>query len=184
MNAPLVRFALAIGLLASLRAFAADSVVEVRLDQMVTVTATGDDQLPFKFNADRPFVISLNLSIPGYDAFKGNLVANLTAGDLAGKVVFDLFASEKPPQFVEVILGRRVPVAIAQAVIKAVGAIPGLKMTLVLETEDNQFGGTQRIYVGSLTQKPRTPVSAEKLRSLLAPQHSPEEFHALVVKDS
>ena len=68
--------------------------------------------------------------------------------------MFDFFSSEKQPDFVEVEFGSRVPLDIAQAIIKAFAERSDLKVTLALETVDGYHGDTQRVYIGSLVQRP------------------------------
>lgn len=158
---------------------AAAQTPDVKVVEMVSVIASGNAKLPYEFNYGRSFVLSLNLKIPNSETVKKNLISSLAEKELLDKIVFDLFSSEKQPEFVQVKFGSRVPLDIAQSILRAFDETPDIKITVALE-EDVRYGGTQRVYIGSLTQRPGKPVTQDRLKSLLNPRLSLDEFHNMI----
>src|SRR5262249_656147 len=184
MKRRMLQFAVCVGLLATHLSSGADAVPEIKVAKTVTRKPSGNQQLPSEFNYGRSFVISFNQNFSRSDNLKTNLAASLAQRGVVDRVVFDFFSSKKQPDFVEVKFGSRVPLDISQSVIEALSKTSDIKITLALENVDGNFGDTQRVYIGSLTQRPQKPVTSEKLRSLLEPQLRLKQFHDIILENN
>jgi len=178
-----IRIAAAAGILAFSVCAALGRTSDIRTVKTVTVMHTVNADLPFKFNFERSFVISFNLNIPKGNTLRDSLLARFAENGLAKQVVFQFFPPTDRPEFIGLKFGIRVPLNIAQAIIKAVSESSDIKITLALQTEDGDFGNTQRVYIGSLTQRYTNPVTQDKLHSLLDPQISLDEFHKICLEN-
>ena len=175
--------AVVIGVLTSNVATATEESSDIKVVDRVKSRPSQNAQLPTEFNDGRPFVISLNLTIPGSEAMKTNLFSTLTEKKVGNKIVILFFSSKAPPEYVTLKFGSRVPLDIAQSVIKAATQTPGIRITLVLQKLDGDFGDTQRVYIGGLLQHSKRPVTQDKLDALLNDQLSLEEFHKLILQN-
>jgi hypothetical protein len=159
-----------------------DTVMEV---ETVSVWPSGNAELPARFNNGRSFVISLNVKAPNAEVLKKNLIANLKEKKLGDRVVLDWFSPDEPPEFVEAQFGSRVPLGIAQCVVKALYETPNIRATLALKEADEyiattSLGGNQKVYIGGLRPRSKQAVTQETLRSLLNPGMTLSEFHDIV----
>lgn len=152
----------------------------VKIADVVSMGPSGNPELPWAFNRNCLFVVSFNSSIPLADRVKESLFSNLGARNMLERTVFDFFSGDRPPEFIELKIGSRVPVELAQAVIQTFSDARDLPVTTSLETEDSGHGSTQRVYIGSLIQKPRKPVTQGRFRALLRPGLSLDELHGLI----
>jgi hypothetical protein len=178
-----IQISAAAGILAFSVCAALGRTSDVRTVKTVTVMHTGNADLPFKFNFKSSFVISFNLNIPQGNAVKDSLLARFVENSLAEQVVFQFFSPTDRLEFIGLKFGIRVPLNIAQAVIKAVSESSDKKITLALQTEDGDFGNTQRVYIGSLTQQCTNPITQGKLQSILDPRISLDEFHKICLEN-
>jgi hypothetical protein len=149
--------------------------------EKVVIHLPAKGQEGFKFNNYRPYVISINEFLPGAKELRENLINSLAREGILQQVVFEWFG-KGPLQAIELKIGGKVPVTIAQAVLRACGSVAKIPVILTINQEDgyNQKGGpyghSQRVYVGSLMKSGRPPATPEKLQSLLKPGLSQQEF--------
>lgn len=156
-------------------------------DENVAVTRADDKALPARFNYGRQFLVSVNRAIPGAAALKGEIAAHIARAGALDRVLFESFGTE-PPAGVAVKIGKRVPVEIAQAVIRAVAARKDLAVTVYVYKDDTiTLGGrrlffayTQRVIVGSLGENKGEPLGAGKAEALLREGITQKEFFKLL----
>src|SRR5947199_6687123 len=115
----------------------------------VEVICTRDQVMPYRFNYDTFIAISLNRQVPNCRAIEASLIKDLEQEGLLDKVVFEEFDREFDSFEVEI--GRRVPVQVGQAVLRACFAGADTPPGFSIEINDGgHFGYTQRIYIGSI----------------------------------
>ncbi len=96
------------------------------------------------------------------------------------EILFHPFTPSKDVAAVEISVGSKFPVAAAQAAIEEVCGVPDLKVTLTVMSDDEGFGNTQRMYIGGLVQRSKTPVTSERLKAILNPSLTRRQFLALL----
>ena len=153
---------------------------DLRDGEMLVVRKTGDKDLPARFSHDRAFLVSINRGVANADRIKRALVGHLRDTGRLDDFLFDWFGPEDS-QSVEV--GRRVPVDVAQLVIRILSEenIPVIVSvnkddTLTRGDEILFFGFTQRIAIGSLRRRKGKPLSKENIDALLTVGISQKEF--------
>ena len=150
---------------------------DVRESDMISSTASGNPDLPTAFNGGASFVVSINRFLPGSRALRADLVQRLREAKLLDRVVFEWFGDERlKPQTCELHIGRRVPVAMAQAALRACTDRARVPVVFALSEEDGDFGSTQRVYIGALVASGKDPIKPEQLRALLKEGLTQEEF--------
>lgn len=149
---------------------AKDEVAEI---EDVGMSETGDNDLPYIFNFERPYVISINSELPKFEELKKELIEILKVNGLLNKVVFDKFGY-KPQIPLGISIGSRVQLEIAQAIIKVFAGNNSTEVIIEVEQDDGDFGYTQKLHVGididgSTTDK-------ELIKSLLDDKINHEDF--------
>ncbi|MGD0199165.1 MAG: hypothetical protein ABSD27_00285 [Bryobacteraceae bacterium] len=145
---------------------------------MIVSTRTPGEALAFRFNSGRPFVVSINSGVPGARAARGAFVSILARNRLLDKVVFEWFGP-KNPEAVEIEIGSKVPVEMAQAAVRVFGRRDDIPVVVSVDTEDRQFGNTQRIYIGGLVATGKPPTSRDRMDALLRQGISQQDFRAI-----
>jgi hypothetical protein len=85
----------------------------------------------------------------------------------------------KTPEAVEIKIGSKVPVEMAQAAVRVFCRREDMPVVISVDTEDGQFGNTQRIYVGGLVATGKPPTSRDRIDALLREGISQEDFRAI-----
>ena len=155
----------------------------------VTITKAGDKELPARFNYGRPFLVSVNRGITGAAGLKSEIVRDVSQAGMLDRVLFESFGTESPAR-VEVKIGKRVPVEIARAVIRALAGRRDLAVYVDVYKDDNfkyegrpiYFAYTQRVIVGSFGKSKGKPLTGEKAAALLREGVTREEFFKLLSK--
>jgi hypothetical protein len=146
--------------------------------ETIMVTRTDGQLLPFRFNSGRPFVVSINSGVPGARAARGAFVSILARNRLLDKVVFEWFGP-KTPETLEIEIGSKVPVEMAQAAVRLFCRRVDMPVVISVDTEDGVFGNTQRIYIGGLVASGKPPTNRDRIDALLREGISQEDFLAI-----
>lgn len=160
---------------------------ELQEGERVVIKKVDDGKLPARFNYDRPFLISINRGVPDAPSIKGELIKLMSGDGMLDKVLFETFGSEGLTN-VEVKIGKRVPVEIAQAVIRVLSGRESLPLTVYVYkddiiTQDNRqhfFAYTQRIIIGSLGERKGKALNKERTEALLREGITQKEFIKLL----
>lgn len=153
----------------------------------VNITLADDKALPARFNYGRPFLVSVNRGIPGAAGLKSEIIKDVSQAGMLDRVLFESFGAESPAR-VEVKIGKRVPVEIARAVIRALAGRQDLAVYVHVYKDDNfiqdgrriYFAYTQRVIVGSFGKSKGKPLSSEKAAALLREGITRKEFFKLL----
>ncbi|MCL4203616.1 MAG: hypothetical protein KJ000_14020 [Pirellulaceae bacterium] len=133
------------------------------------------------FNMKRPYVISINEKLPVANAARNRLVAGLHDRGQLDQFVFEWFGSDRDaPDRLNLVIGQNFPVGAAQAVIATFAADSALPVYIHRRTADDEFGHTQRVYVGSLRNRGEEPMKAEQIKALLNPVLTHDELMQLL----
>lgn len=146
--------------------------------ETIASTRTPGEALAFRFNSGRPFVVSINSGVPGARAARAAFVSILARNRLLDKVVFEWFGP-RTPKALEIEIGSKVPVEMAQAAVRAFCRRVDMPVVVSVNTQDGQFGNTQRIYVGGLVATGKPPTSRDRIDALLREGISQEDFRAI-----
>lgn len=139
------------------------------------------NQGAWKFNSKRPYVISINEKLPGARAARNRLVAGLHDRQQLDQFVFEWCGSNRDaPERLNLVIGKYVPVGVAQAVIATFATDSTLPVYIHRYTAEGKFGNTQRVYVGSLLNRGNEPMKAEQIKALLNPVLTHHEAMQLV----
>jgi hypothetical protein len=152
-----------------------DGTPAFREVEQITRTSGGDSNLPRRFNFGRPFVVSLNSGIPEVKAIRKELVGILNQSRILEQVVFEWFGPSKV-ESIQIGIGNRVPVGLAQSVLRVFSRQKGIPIILDIADTDGDFGDTQRVYVGGLVKSRTKPLSKERLEALLKDGIEQREF--------
>lgn len=118
------------------------------------------------FNEDRPWLVNVHASLGGGDVEEA-LRRGVEAAGLGGQVVLDWFG-EEPPERLELVLGRDLPVELARAVVQVARDHAQVPLVLSVAQEQSSTCSRSQAYVGSLMPTDQAPTSAEALDRLLA----------------
>ncbi len=150
----------------------------------ITGKRTDDSRLPNVFNYATSFVISINRGIQDVNVLRENLakilIEKVEPQDI-DKILFDFFG-ETRPETLGIMIGSRVPLKIAQAVVRVFSQQSALPITITINADDGIFGNTQRVYIGGLVRAEKNPISLETIDILLREDISQEEFIEIVSK--
>ncbi|MBN1605397.1 MAG: hypothetical protein JW940_02130 [Polyangiaceae bacterium] len=131
---------------------------------------------PIVFNDKRCYAISINRGTPSAEKLRAGTVEDLAARHVLEQVVFEWFGPTESDA-VQLDIGRDVPVAVAQSLLTASSRLRGVPVSVEVTTRDGGVGDTQRVYVNSLVAARKKPISELKMRALLVPGISEEEFY-------
>jgi hypothetical protein len=145
---------------------------------MIVSTRTPGQALAFRFNFGKLFVVSINSGVPGARAARDALAGILARNRLLDKVVFEWFGP-KTPETLEIEIGSKVPVEMAQAVVRVFCRREDMPVVISVDTEDGQFGNTQRIYIGGLVASGKPPTRRDRIDALLREGISQQDFRAI-----
>ena len=134
------------------------------------------------FNGGRPYAISINEHLPDAKACRTKLLDLLKEQKQLDKFVFNWFGKTAPKQM-NIMIGDKVPVQTAQAVIKTYAVGRKMLVYVQLMTKDDDFDHTAQVYVGGLVEPQGPPATAEQLRELVKPGLSQERFAEMLTKD-
>jgi hypothetical protein len=154
------------------------SVVEVRMTLAGAVTRTGGFAARM-FEDGRPYALQLNMSLPGAASLRESLLSVLGKSEYQGALVFNPFTPQgnvPTPVPVEIKIGRRVPLGLAQAILTELSKIPSLSFAISVFESDNDFLQYNRIYVGAMVKSNKSAVTAADLRRLLEAGLGQSEF--------
>lgn len=130
------------------------------------------------FNEDRPWLINVHASLSGGGDLEAALRRGVEQAGLGGQVVLDWFGQE-PPERIELVLGRDLPVELARAVVQATREQAQAPLVLTVAQEQSSTCSRSQAYVGSLLPTDQAPTSAEALDRVLA-STGDEEFWAQI----
>ena len=155
----------------------------------IKIKKSDGKKLPLKFNHDRSFAISINRGIPGSSEMRKRLATLLADNGQLNEVVFIWFGTVKP-QTIEIKIGRRIPIEIAQAVVKVLSHLEDTSVVLsalddkvvVSRQKVFNFGYSQRVIMGSLVQSKRKPITKEITAALLKEGLTQAEFFRVLSK--
>jgi hypothetical protein len=155
--------------------------------ESVNIRLADDKKLPARFNHDKLFLISVNRVIPDAAVVRDELARLLAARGVLDQILFHSFGSAKP-ETVEVGIGKRVPVEVAQAVVKALAGRENLPVTVYVYKDDTisvenrrlYFAYTQRVIIGVINKPRGKPLSKEKAEALLVEGMTRERFFKLL----
>lgn len=135
---------------------------------------------PFNYNTS--YVISINYFIPDREVLYKNLkntLAEEVEKEIIDKILLNTFVSQSIDTL-QITIGSRVPVSIAQAVIKVYSQQSSLPIIINIKSLSGELRHTERIYVGSLGKNNKKPISQEKIDALLSDEISHDEFIRIV----
>ena len=153
-------------------------VVEVHLTLAGAVTKTGGIAARM-FEDGRPYALQLNMSLTNANALRDSLLSVLGKSEYQGALVFNPFTpsgSVATPVPLEVKIGRRIPLGLAQAVLTELSKIPTLSFAISVLESDNDFLQYNRIYVGAMVKSNKSVLTAVELKGLLEPGLGQVEF--------
>ena len=162
-----------------------DGAVEVKEKRM---TPSNDAELPWLFAPSKPFLINISDLMPDSRAFGEYLARRLSEKKLVERVAFMWFSSTKMEP-VQVSFGEKIPVEVAQLIVKACAEKlkPGsfvFSMTAIQSTEPTYLEHIkQQVYIGGV-HKPngKEPASAELVKALSIEGLTQKEFIELLMK--
>lgn len=164
--------ALEIMVLATIPAWAqSGSHDKIKEADRITYKRTDDSRLPYVFNYGTSFVILINRRIPDVNTLRENLAKILTEKQVIDKILFSWFGKTSL-ETLEIKIGSRVPLNIAQAVLKVFSRQSALPIIITIDAKD----GGQRVLVGGLMKTGKNPMNQEKIDALLREKISQEEF--------
>ena len=134
------------------------------------------------FNQGRPYAISINEQLPGAKSSRAKFAKALEAQKYLDLVVFEWFG-KKPPKRLNIMIGNKVPVHIAQAAIAVFAVDSNIPVYLCLMRKDEALGSTRCIYVGALVDCGEDAFKPEQLRELIKPGLSQERFAEMLTKN-
>jgi hypothetical protein len=138
--------------------------------ETIECTKPNSNEGKWTFNMKRSYVISINEKLPGANAARSRLVAGLHDRGQLDQFVFEWFGSDRDaPERLNLVIGENVPVGAAQAVIATFATDSTLPVYIHRRTADDEFGHTQRVYVGSLRNRGEEPMKDEQIKALLNP---------------
>ncbi len=148
------------------------------------VHGTGDQRLPYGFNYDTTYVISINTAIPYINVHRENLAKSLIGEfgtQIIDKILFQNFGNHRPKSL-SIIVGTAVPVKVLQAVLGVFSKtdIP-ITITMHADAEKHRYKA-QSVVVGGLLEVQKDPVSREAIDILLREGITQEEFLNVVTK--
>lgn len=157
-------------------------------EQNLVIDASGDPRLPHLFSVEgdaaapqrRSWAVSLNVALDGAAELDRRLVHELAQRQLAGQVLLEEFRPPRAPRCTELQVGSRVPVAVVQAVVRALLPLPQRWSVQIVEDDESGTGELQRVYIGGMVQRPCALAPPSKLRELAAPGLSLPELHRLL----
>ncbi|MDN4589176.1 hypothetical protein DBA29_11785 [Xenophilus aerolatus] len=157
-------------------------------EQHLIIDASGDPRLPHLFSVEgdaaapqrRPWAVSLNVALEGAAELDRRLVQELAQRQMAGQVLLEEFRPPHVPRCTELQVGSRVPVAVVQAVVRALLPLPQRWSVQIVEDDESGTGESQRVYIGGMVQRPCALASPSRLRELAAPGLSLPELHRLL----
>jgi hypothetical protein len=156
----------------------------IKIAEMISLSVNEGQELAYRFNFERTYVIAMNTKIPNSETLKSDLLAKLAkTRRFQDEVLFHPFTPTDLPETIEIAIGSRVPVAAAQCVLLEFGDLPNFKPVLTVMRDNDSFGNTQRIYIGGLRPQGQTPISRKKLKLLLTPNLSQREFLTIIESD-
>lgn len=136
------------------------------------------------FNSGRPYVLSINVKLPDADAARNQLAKQLLARKQLRLFVFEWFGADHDvPTRLNLVIGKNIPVAAAQAVIATFARDSSLPVYIHRKVADGDFGDTQRMYVGALRDRGEKPMTAEQIKALLNLRLNREELMQLIPED-
>jgi hypothetical protein len=150
------------------------------LEENVFITSSGNRNLPNAFNGGRPYAISYNTVIPDAMNLRDELVQRMAERNLLSQVLLDPFGTDSPPEPYEVTIGSKVPIELAQCVIRVYAVDGGLDIVLTASFSDGDLAETQRIYIAGYVDTGGPAASQNLIRSLLRPGISKNEFFNLI----
>lgn len=149
------------------------------LNAMRSSKRTGDSRLPYAFNYDTSYVISINHRIPDAQVRREKLAKLLieeVEPQLIDKILFEDFG-DSCIKTVSIVIGSRIPVKVAQAVVSVFSQDLSLPITIDIRGEDAKHkSSTQIIYVGSLAKSEKNPINREAIDALLRKDMSQKQF--------
>lgn len=149
--------------------------------EKINVSQSNSTGGKWAFNMKRPYVISINEKLPGANTARNRLAAGLHDRRQLDQFVFEWFGSgREAPDRLNLVIGKNVPVGAAQAVIATFATDSTLPVHIHRKTADDEFGHTQRVYVGSLRNRGKEPMKAEEIKALLNPVLTHDELMQLV----
>jgi hypothetical protein len=92
--------------------------------------------------------------------------------------VFEWFGP-KTPETLEIKIGSKVPVEMAQAAVRVFGRRDDIPVVISVDTVDGPYGNTQQIYIGGLVATGKPPTSRDRIDALLREGISQEDFRAI-----
>jgi hypothetical protein len=135
------------------------------------------------FNGGRPYVISINEYLPAAKATRSRLVARLHDSEQLDRFVFEWFG-KYPMTRLNLGIGKGFPVEAAQAILATYASDSALLVYLYRMDADDGFGNTHRAYVGGLVDRAKEPLKPERLKALLNPLLTRDEFMKLIPESS
>lgn len=136
------------------------------------------------FNSGRPYVISINVKLPDADAARNRLAKGLLARKQLSLFVFEWFGADRDaPTRLNLLIGKNTPVGAAQAVIATFARDSPLPVYIHRKNADDEFGGTQRMYVGALRDRGEEPMTAEQIKALLNPKLNRDRLMQLIPEE-
>ena len=133
------------------------------------------------FNEGRQYAIAVNKHFPNAKEAKGKMESALGKQKLLDQIVFKWFGKE-PPTKLNLLVGNKVPVEMAQAVVAAYAARYEVPVYITMMTEDEELDHTRCVYVGAVVDSDIDPVTPEKIKELLKPGLTAEQFAKLLPK--
>lgn len=150
----------------------------------LTVHGTGYPALPYGFNYDTSYVISINMAIPYVNVHRENLAKLLVdefGSKITDEILFQNFGNHRP-ESLSIIIGSDVPVKILQAVLR-VFSQTDIPITITMHTDGEKYRyKAQSVIVGGLLKVQKSPVSGETIDILLREGISQEEFIKIVTE--
>ena len=95
-------------------------------------------------------------------------------------MVFDWIRAGETPTELEIQIGANIPVDFSQAVIKACSENARIPLVLSIMSNDDYFGNTRRIYIGSHVSSGKGAIPEDKLIAVLKQGLTPREFAQLI----
>ena len=133
------------------------------------------------FSGGRRYGISINEHVSDAKARRAKFAKDLKEQKQLDQVVFDWFGKQ-PPKRLNIEIGSKVPVQIAQAAITAYGLESKIPVFIKRCTDDESLGRTQSIVVGGLVDIDAEALKPEQLRALVKPGLTQEQFVRLLSK--
>ena len=134
------------------------------------------------FNEGRRYDISINKLLPNAKAARAKLAKALKEQKNLDQTVFDWFGDDQLKRL-NIGIGSKVPVQIAQAVIATYAMEAKLPVHIFLVCEDHDLAKTYRVGVGGYVDTGRDAMNPEQLRELVKPGLSQERFAEMLTKN-